>query len=123
LRTAWPAPLSAVVRVATPVAWGAMQDGICTAAIRVPSDATLRRIVAAAGGPVLSTSANRTGESPCADATSVIELFADRVDLVVESSRPSMGQASTLVDATAWPLRVLRAGAFDVDRVRERIAS
>lgn len=124
LRAAWPAPLSAIVAVETPVPWGVERDGMWTAAIRVPADATLRRILAAVGVPVLSTSANRTGEPPCNDAADVIATFGTELDLVVESvQRPqSSGQASTLVDATRWPLRVVRRGAFDVERALEAIA-
>jgi len=121
LRSVWPAPLSAIVPLASPVPWGSERDGVCTVAVRVPADATLRRILCAVGGPVLSTSANRTGEAPCRDAAEVVSTFGSGLDLVVESDATGSGLPSTLVDATRWPLQVVREGAFDVRRVLEGV--
>ena len=125
LRAAWPAPLSAIIAVETPVPWGEERDGKHTAALRVPADTALRQVLAAVGVPVLSTSANRTGQPPCSDAAEVIATFGAELDLVVESAprAPFARRASTLVDATRWPLRVVRPGAFDVERALEAITS
>lgn len=121
LRSVWPAPLSAILPLASPVAWGVEQDGVFTAAFRVPADPTLLRILRALDVPVLSTSANRTGEPPCRDAAQVTATFEGGVDLVVESDAIAGDLPSTLVDATRWPLRVVRQGAFDVQRAWEGV--
>jgi len=124
LRAVWPAPLSAIVPLASSVPWGVERDGVCTVAVRVPADVTLRAILRAVGVPVLSTSANRSGEAPCRDAAQVIATFGAALDLVVESdaTATTLGLPSTLVDATRWPLQVVREGAFDVRRLLAGVA-
>jgi L-threonylcarbamoyladenylate synthase len=91
----------------------AARDG--TIAIRVPAPASLRRLLADAGGPVVSTSANRTGQPACADLTTAERMFAGRVDGVLRrlpggGGVGAGGRASALLDLTGWPPRLLRAG-------------
>jgi L-threonylcarbamoyladenylate synthase len=64
---------------------------------------------------VVSTSANRSGQPPLGTIPDLVREFGGAVDLILED--PDLlgaGPPSTLVDATAWPPRILRAGSWDV---------
>ncbi len=82
-------------------------------AVRVPDRPLLAALLRrSAGAPVVSTSANRSGEEP---ATTLAEAEARLGDGWTRSSirgdGPSAaGTASALLDLTVWPPRLLRPG-------------
>ena len=119
LRAIWPAALTAVVTVRRPVPWGESRAGSATAAFRVPAHGRLRELVAAVGEPLVSTSANRSGDSPLEDPAAIVETFGAGLDVVVIEP-PGSGavralRPSTVADCTAWPPRLLRPGEFDLE--------
>jgi len=96
--------------------------GISTVAVRVPKPDWLRSLVLAAGGPLVSTSANRSGEKAPSELGMAWSSWRDRVDGVwdphgelgdatgaCESGSPAAGP-SALIDLTGWPPRVIRPG-------------
>lgn len=117
LQETWPAPLSAILRVNQPLIWGRSGvDSGWTAAFRIPSHPWLLELAAQLGEPILSTSVNRSGAAPLLRATAIVAEFGTEVDLLVEDpvleSLAEERVASTLVDATQWPPRVVRSGAW-----------
>jgi len=104
----WPAPLTVVLPLAQPIP---ASLGSATLAVRMPAHAGLRELLRAIG-PVTGSSLNRTGEPPCESADDVERLFASEIDVLVDGGRSPGGRATTLVDATSDPPRVLRQGAF-----------
>lgn len=104
----WPGPLTLVVprRVELPdlLAPGA------TIAVRMPDHALAREIIRAAGGAVATTSANRSGYPPAQTAEEALAQLAGAVHLVIDAGPSAQGLASTVVDCTAFDLRILRAG-------------
>lgn len=112
----WPAPLS-IILPARPGLPAASPDG--TVAVRVPSDPDLRDLLAAAGGPIVSTSANRAGEEPARTAAEVVRTFGGEIAVVVDGG-PRAGLPSTVVDATGPAARLVRPGA--VPWAAERVA-
>ncbi len=112
-RRCWPGPFTLVLPrgAAAPAA-------VCgaggTVACRVPAPAALRALVLAAGGPLVSTSANRTGESPCPTLDAAVVLFGNQVDAVLEGWLPEAAVPpgpSALLDLAVWPPRLLRPGS------------
>lgn len=107
----WPGPLTLVLRrtaAALPLALGGSAK---TIGVRCPDHAFVRA-VAAKVGPIATTSANRHGDpSPTTAAEAVASLLGP-VDLMVDGG-PAGTVASTVVDATADPSRILRRGALD----------
>jgi len=109
----WPAALSVVVRPAAPIA-AASADG--TLAVRVPADERLRALLAALGGPLTATSANRSGEPPYLDPEPLAAwLERAGVDaLVVDGGRLPGGPPSTLVAWRSGGPVVLRPGRVPI---------
>ena len=112
LRNIWPAPLTALLIPAatTPVDWTLGGDSI---GVRVPEEPALRKILKELGGPLLSSSANRTGDPPAPDLAVASECFPELPALALETE--PVRQGSTIVDYTVNPPNLIRAGivAFD----------
>jgi L-threonylcarbamoyladenylate synthase len=109
LAAMWPAPLTVVLPAgARCPRW--VGD---TVAFRVPDNDLVRRVVAALGQPIVSTSVNRSGEPPINDIDVIENLFGEKVGLaIVRSESTASGMASTVVDVTVSPARVLRRGSY-----------
>lgn len=105
----WPGPVTVVLR-AQP---GRTPEFCCgpdgTVAFRWPRNAFLQDLVRDLGVPLVSTSANKTGEPNVVDATAAWDLFGGAVDLYVDAGRLS-GPPSTLIDLTGDKPHLLRLG-------------
>jgi L-threonylcarbamoyladenylate synthase len=122
LAALWPGPLTIVLPVVQP-APTRVAAGAQTLAVRVPADPALRAIIAAVGAPLYSTSANRAGEPPLGDPAALRAAFGGSVDLVVDDGPVTAALPSTIVDVTASPPRVVRAGAVSVTAAQLAAAS
>jgi|TARA_B100001750_G_scaffold245059_1_gene263786 L-threonylcarbamoyladenylate synthase len=102
--TCWPGPLTMVL----PAVPGTEE---ATVGVRCP-DHALVQAIAAAVGPIATTSANRSGDpTPVAAAAAAASLdVAPGNDLLVLDGGSCGGVPSTVVDLTVDPAIVLRAG-------------
>ncbi|MGD1053423.1 MAG: L-threonylcarbamoyladenylate synthase [Candidatus Dormibacteria bacterium] len=110
----WPGPLSLVCPVgarhlAIPRSGGTLM-------VRVPGHALLRHLLAETG-PVASTSANRHGMPPAATAGAAEADLAGDVAGALDGG-PSTGMASTIIDLSSRPPRVLRQGPIEAIALR-----
>jgi L-threonylcarbamoyladenylate synthase len=87
LRTIWPAPLTAILR-----------SGEKTVAARVPDLAWLRGLLNRTG-PLVSTSANRSGEPPVMSPEMLERTMQYKLDALLNQG-PCEGKPSTIVDFT-----------------------
>lgn len=106
----WPGPLTMVTWAREGLPAPLVRDGKVGA--RVPGPSPAQDLVRAYGRPLTATSANRSGEQPAGDDVEARALFGDALDATVPG-RPPGGTASTVVDITCEPPRVLRRGAID----------
>jgi L-threonylcarbamoyladenylate synthase len=85
--------------------------GAPTVGVRVPDHPTPRAL-AAALGPLPTTSANRSGEADARDAQEILDRLGDALAMVIDDGPVRGGPASTVVDCTLeWP-SILREGAI-----------
>jgi L-threonylcarbamoyladenylate synthase len=124
----WPGGLTLVVprRADRPLpaalTGGALAPGaISSVGLRVP-DHDAPRALAAAAGPLPTTSANRSGEPEARDASEIEALLGDAVDLILDGGPSTGGPASTVVDCTAEAPVVLRVGAIPVAEIERVLA-
>jgi len=109
-RRFWPGPLTLVVPLDDPaLAAVATERGV---GFRCSPQPTAQALVRAARCPVVSTSANRSGEPPARDAAGVATCFGD--DLPVAGGEPAGGlEPSTVVAVAAdGHIDLLREGAL-----------
>jgi L-threonylcarbamoyladenylate synthase len=99
----WPGPLTLVLPRRPGLGY-ALGEPAATVGVRCPDDALVRALAAAAG-PLATTSANLHGEPTPPTAEGVAAVFEDGVALVLDG-----GPRSTVVDCTGPDWRVLRAG-------------
>lgn len=109
LETFWPGPLTVLLR-ARPMLPGPLVGAEGKIGVRVPDLPFLQRWLEAAARPIVSTSANPSGEPYTGNLERLRELFADRVDLFLESGTLPRSEPSTVVDLTARPFRIVREG-------------
>jgi L-threonylcarbamoyladenylate synthase len=116
----WPGGLTVIVpqRRDVPLP-AALTGGAPTIGLRVP-DHAVPRALAAAVGPIPTTSANVSGLPEARDAAAIVDQLGEHVALVVDGGAAHGGPASTVVDCTVDPPRILRLGAVaipDIERV------
>ncbi|MGE5175039.1 MAG: L-threonylcarbamoyladenylate synthase [Hyphomicrobiales bacterium] len=110
IRAHWPGPLTLVLD-AGPMVPAPLRAADGTVALRCPGNALLREVVLAAGGLVVSTSANRPGAPPATRAEDAPE--DGDVGLVVDAG-PLSGSVSTLARVRGEVVTVLREGAVRI---------
>jgi tRNA threonylcarbamoyl adenosine modification protein (Sua5/YciO/YrdC/YwlC family) len=115
-RACWPGGLTVIVEHPPSLAWD-LGDGQGTVAVRVPDD-DLARDLLRETGPLGVSSANRSGRPPARTADDAIEALGDVVSVVLDDGPRPDGEASTIVDCTCDPPRVLRVGSVSESRLR-----
>jgi L-threonylcarbamoyladenylate synthase len=103
----WPGPLSIIVPVKAPRHPAIPRHGD-TISLRVPASEPLRDLLRITG-PLATTSANRHGQPPASTAQEVSVILATEIDGILDGG-PAAGQASTIIDCSVTPARVLRTG-------------
>ncbi len=92
-----------------------------TQAFRAPDHPVALELIATAG-PILATSANRSGEPDTLGADEVLIAFAtqqDELAAVVDGGRVPGGVASTVLDLSVTPARILREGPISAAALGE----
>ena len=107
----WPGPLTLVLV--------APRRG--TIAFRVPDHAVARRLIAASGGGLPVTSANRSGQGDARSAEEVIAQLDGRIALVLDGGPTTGGVASTIVDCTSEQIKILREGAISHAQIEDAL--
>jgi tRNA threonylcarbamoyl adenosine modification protein (Sua5/YciO/YrdC/YwlC family) len=87
-----------------------------TVGLRVPDHPTPRAL-AAAVGPLPTTSANRSGDPEARDAQEVLDQLGTALDLVLDGGPARGARPSTVVDVSGDTPRILRAGAVSADEI------
>jgi L-threonylcarbamoyladenylate synthase len=113
----WPGPLTLVLP-ARPGLHPAITGGAGTVGVRVTSGVVASALAAAAGGALVSTSANPSGQPPPTTATSLDGALRSRLDLVLDGGATPGGRPSTVVALEEGRLTLLRPGAVAVEAVR-----
>ncbi len=104
----WPGPLTLILP-ALPHLPPVLTAGGSTVGVRIPNQPFLRELARRAG-PLASSSANRSGGPECSTAAEVLAQLDGRIPLLVDGGSTPLGQASTVLDLSTTPPRILREG-------------
>lgn len=112
----WPGPLTLVLpaRPGLPALVGA---GTGTVGVRVPGSEIARALALAAGGAIVATSANASGEPPVARTEDLSAPLRARLDGVLDGGPTPGGLPSTVVAVERGALRLVRHGAVPFPRL------
>lgn len=116
----WPGPLTLVLP-ARPGLAPAVTAGTRTAGIRVPASEVARALARAAGGALVSTSANPAGLPPPARAEDLDPGLRERLDAVLDAGPAPGGLPSTVVAIDGERVRLVRAGAVPFEQVERAL--
>lgn len=121
----WPGGLTLILHAQPSLDWD-LGETKGTVALRIPADDVAQDLLTLTG-PLAVSSANRTGQAAALTAAEAEAQLAESVEVYLEGGpRPAEGAdalPSTIVDATAVPLRVVRQGAISLERLREVVPS
>ena len=97
VRASWPGAVTWVVPNGRFPKW--ITGDRDTVAVRVPDHAQARGLARAFGGPIVSTSANRSGAAPARTAQAVEDALGGRLDFILPGNVGSREGPSRIVDA------------------------
>lgn len=98
----WPGPLTLVFK--------AKKSG--TIGVRIPDNRIARSLIKASQTPLVAPSANLSGEPAARTAEEVLEIFDGLIEMIIDGGGVELGVASTVVDLTVSPYRILREGTI-----------
>ena len=107
----WPGPLTIVLRSRgkePPI----VRAGGENVGLRCPDHPLTGELLRRCCVPLAAPSANLSGAPPLTSAAEVFSCFKGKIDAVLEGGRSELGEASTVLDMSGTPYRVLRAGAL-----------
>jgi L-threonylcarbamoyladenylate synthase len=107
----WPGPLTLILpkQQAVPdLATG----GLSTVAVRLPSLAVARQLIALSTGAVAAPSANPFGCLSPTSAEHVLVMLGDKVEIILDGGPTQVGLESTVLDICNGQARILRPGGI-----------
>jgi len=113
----WPGPITLVLEAADSLPQ-ILLAGERKVGIRLPRYQLARQLTRACGGVITATSANLSGQPSAATAQEVIDQIGDQIDLVLDGGQTSGGAASTVLDLTVKPMKMLREGPIGFDALK-----
>ena len=115
IRAFWPGALSLVVRQAPSLQWD-LGDARGTVMLRMPLHPVALELLRQTG-PMAVSSANVSGQPPATTAEEAQRQLGDLVEVYLDGGPSPEQAASTIVDLTVQPPRILREGPVSVEAV------
>ncbi|MBT9138035.1 MAG: Threonylcarbamoyl-AMP synthase [Syntrophomonadaceae bacterium] len=116
----WPGPLTLIAKKSSIVP-EIVTAGLNTVAIRMPAHKIALSLIKTVGMPVAAPSANLFGRPSPTTAQHVSDDFADKLELIIDGGRTTIGVESTVLDLTAIPPQILRPGGITREEIEETI--
>ena len=124
-RIFWPGALTIIVEARSDVL-PHITAGRKTIAIRVPDHIIPRGIAKIIGGPIVGTSANRSGGPSPFSLSVALEQLGDEVDLYIDGGPSPAHQNSTIIgveepetDGAPLNIKIYREGALPISQIEE----
>jgi tRNA threonylcarbamoyl adenosine modification protein (Sua5/YciO/YrdC/YwlC family) len=112
----WPGAVTLIFQAQPSLTWD-LGETRGTVALRLPDDDLAQEILRQTG-PLAVSSANRHGQPAATTAQQAQEALGEAVAVYIDDGVRTQQQASTIVDCTVTPHRVLRSGAISIDELR-----
>jgi len=116
----WPGPLTLVLPKKSNVP-AIVTGGLDTVAIRMPDNPIALELIKLSGTPIAAPSANLFGQLSPTRAVHVEKQFGDKIDMILDGGKCSIGIESTILLIEKEEVTVLRHGAIPVESLREVI--
>lgn len=116
IKQLWPGPLTIIFK-ASPTLPPILTGETGKIGLRLPASSFLIWLLEGLGMPLTATSANPSGLPSPATAQEVEIYFGNKIDLIIDAGRADGIKESTVVDATAIPIRLIREGMLKLDKI------
>jgi L-threonylcarbamoyladenylate synthase len=114
----WPGPLT-IILPKQPWLPLLVTAGGDTVGVRVPDHPLALAILQQVGRPLAVSSANLSGQPPARTVAHALAQLDGRVDVIMDGGEAPGGQASTVLDLTTDPPRILRQGPAPADEIAD----
>ncbi len=116
----WPGPLTIIFKAKYPFC-DTITCGKPTIAIRMPNDNLCERLISAVKEPIVSTSANVSGEKPLNAPDAILKAFNGKLSYIIDSGEPSNTMSSTIISIDGDNISVLREGTIKKEDIESVI--
>lgn len=106
-----PGPITIILKK-KPIISDILTQGKQTVGIRIPNEQTLLKLLEQYPNPLAATSANISGNPPAVTAEQAVEQLGLSVDYVLDKGECEIGKASTVIDLSVSPYRIIREGSI-----------
>ncbi len=117
----WPGPLTIVLKADSSVP-EIVRAGGSTVGLRCPDHPLTLQALRLAGLPFAAPSANPSGAPSPTTAEAVLAYFDGKISAVIDGGPCDIGLASTVLDMSKTPYRILRPGALPEDVIADALA-
>lgn len=93
--------------------------GLPTATVRMPNHPTALELIRESGVPIVAPSANRSQTISPTTAEHVAESLGNKVDMILDGGKCTVGVESTIVDVTGKQVVMLRAGGIALEDIED----
>lgn len=112
----WPGPLTLVLPK-TPLVPDIVTAGLDTVAVRMPNHSIALNLIREAGTPIAAPSANPFGYLSPTTAEHVMAQLGDKVDMILDGGKCSIGIESTIIDLSGERPILLRTGGLAIEEI------
>lgn len=116
----WPGPLTLVLPKKQNVP-AIVTGGLDTVAVRMPHNSIALELIKQSDTPIAAPSANLFGQLSPTRAMHVEKQFGDKIDMILDGGKCSIGIESTILLVEKEEVTVLRHGGIPVESIREVI--
>ena len=116
----WPGPLT-IVLPKTNIVPDIVTSGNPTVAVRMPDHKVALELIERSGTPIAAPSANRFGHLSPTDAKHVAKSLGDKVDIILDGGKTSVGVESTIIEFKNNDFVILRPGGLSKEEIEEEI--
>lgn len=112
----WPGPLTLVLPKNELVS-ALISGGANTVGVRIPDHPVALALLREVGTAIIATSANISGDPPAVQAVDAIRGLCCAVAIMLDAGECRLGRASTVVDVSVCPPRIVRHGAISAAEI------
>ena len=116
----WPGPLTLVLPK-TEIVPDIVTSGNPTVAVRMPNHPVALQLIKECGTPIAAPSANKFGHLSPTEASHVAKYLGDKVDMILDGGKCSVGVESTIVQLHENEIFLLRPGGLSKEEIEKEI--
>ncbi len=111
----WPGALTIILCCNKVTVPSLVRGGGETLGVRIPNNKIIQTIIAKVGVPILGPSANFSGGKTPYSFKELDKKLVNLVDFVVGGETSGGGRASTVIDCSVEPWKIIREGAVEIN--------